>query len=271
MIKEIVVLATILLAVCLPAAAQHPVGAYDKQTAADDGRRIADMANNVNRPRKDIVLFAHLTLKSGDAISDRRKVIIKERRDGDLSRVMFRFVDSMKRGLTFLTIETLGPDNDQYLYAPGIGRPRQIASRDRQNNFEDTDLTYEDLGGLKLDDYTYQRGNDTTIDGRPCFRVTATAEATGARFPRRVSWIDRQTLVPLQVKVYNTDNKLARVIVTADVRAIGGIHIPFKTVAKDLLQDHTTIVDVIRADVDSGIDEPAFDKERMGDPWQETF
>jgi hypothetical protein len=75
--------------------------------------------------------------------------------DGDLSRGMFRFIDSMKRGLTFLTIETHGPDINQYLYAPAIGRPRRIASQDRQNNFEDTDLTYEDLGGLKLDDYTY--------------------------------------------------------------------------------------------------------------------
>jgi hypothetical protein len=269
--KQIALLAAILLALCLPAAAQTPIGAYDRQTAAEDGRRIVDLANNINRPKKDIVVYAQLTLMAGDAVSDRRKVIVKEKSDGDLSRGMFRFIDSMKRGLTFLTIETHGPDNDQYLYAPAIGRPRRIASRDRQNNFEDTDLTYEDLGGLKLDDYTYQRGNDTTIDGRPCFRITATAKAADARLPRRISWIDQETFVPLQVKVYNKDNKLDRVIVTGDIRAIGGIHIPFKTVAKNLLQDHTTILDVVRADVDSGIDALVFDKDQMGAPWKETF
>ncbi len=172
----------------------------------------------------------------------------------------------MKRGLTFLTIETHGKGNDQYLYAPAIGRARQIASQDRQNNFEDTDLTNEDLGGLKLDDYIYKRGKDKTINNRSCFKVTSVAKASDARYPRRTSWIDKERFVPVQVKVYNRDNKLEKVIVAGDIRNINGIHIPFKTVSKNLVQNHTTILEVVRAEVDNGIDAIAFDKEKMGEP-----
>ncbi|KJS33413.1 MAG: hypothetical protein VR64_01015 [Desulfatitalea sp. BRH_c12] len=268
--RKMTLLVLLLMTVVLPANAAD-IGPYAEDSAASDGRLIYDNVKHINRPRKDRVVYSQMILKSGDAVSDRRKVIIKEKTYGGLSRGVFRFTDSMKRGLTFLTIETHGNNNDQYLYVPAIGRPRQVASQDRQNNFEDTDLTNEDLGGLKLDDYTYLRGKDTVINERPSFKVTATAKAADARFPRRISWIDQQTFVPLQIKIYNKDNKLARVVVAGDVRALGGIYIPFKTVAKDLLQNHTTILEVVRAEVDSGIDELVFDKEEMGAPWKENF
>ncbi|MBI5063594.1 MAG: outer membrane lipoprotein-sorting protein, partial [Desulfatitalea sp.] len=189
--RRIILLMLLILAFSLPAAGAE-IGPFAKETAEADGRRIFDIAKEFNRPKRDIVVYASMTLKSGETVSDTRKVIIKEKTDGELSRAVFRFIDSMKRGLTFLTIETSGPNNDQYLYTPAIGRPRQIASQDRQNNFEDTDLTNEDLGGLKLDDYAYSRGNDATVEGRACFKVTATAKAAEARFPKRISWIDQQ-------------------------------------------------------------------------------
>ncbi|WP_319524310.1 outer membrane lipoprotein-sorting protein [uncultured Desulfosarcina sp.] len=261
-------LLTLILAAAVHAA---EIGPYDPATAETDGRQIFDIADHFNEPEKDLLAYTRMTLKSGDAVSDTRKVILKEYTDGDLSRILFRFTDSLKRGLTFLTIETDGPTNDQYLYVPAIGRPRQIASQDRQNNFEDTDMTNEDLGGLKLDDYTYKRGKDATLAGRACYKVTARAKAADARFPKRIAWFDQENFIPLQIKVYNRDNKLQRVIVAGDVRTIGGIHLPFKTVAKDLIEDHTTILEIVKAEVDSGIDPLDFDKEKMGAAWKESF
>lgn len=258
----------IILVACFSAHAADTIP-FDRETA--DGRRIVEAAKDFNKPAQDMIIYAQMVLKSGEAVSDTRKVIVKEKTFGDLSRALFRFTDSMKRGLTFLTIETQGSNNDQYIFTPAIGRSRQIASQDRQNNFEDTDLTNEDLGGIKLDDYSYNRGKDSVINDRPCFKITSTAKDPDARFPRKTSWIDQETLIPLQIKVYNRDNALERVVVAGDIQTIKGIHIPFKTVAKNLLQDHTTLLQVIRADIDTGIDGLGFDKEKMGDPWNESF
>jgi len=268
--RRIILFNLLILALTLPAAAAE-IGPFAKETAEADGRRIFDIAENFNQPKQDLVVYARMTLKSGETVSDTRKVILKQKSYGALSRAVFRFIDSMKRGLTFLTIETDGPNNDQYLYTPAIGRPRQIASQDRQNNFEDTDFTNEDMGGLKLDDYTYSRGSDAAIEGRACFKVTAAAKAADARFPKRISWIDQQTFIPVQVKIYNQDNKLARVLVAGDIRAVGNIHLPFKTVAKDLPADHTTVLEVVKAEADSGLDEQVFDKDSMGATWKENF
>ena len=119
---------------CLTAGMAFAAGipAYDKANAAADGKAIADQVDQANRPKQDLLVFAVMTLKSGDSVSDTRKMILKTKTYGDVQRALFRFMDSLKRGTTFLTIEHKGEDNEQYLYLPSMGRPRQIATADRQ-------------------------------------------------------------------------------------------------------------------------------------------
>jgi hypothetical protein len=247
------------------------IGPYDKTRSAQDGRLIVQTVKDFNRPDQDLLIKGVMTLKSGDSVSDVRKVIIKQKTYGDLIRALFRFMDSLKRGVTFLTIETHGPDNDQYLYMPSLERPRKVAASDRQNDFEDTDFTNEDMGARKIDDYTYQRRKDTKLRNRPCYKVVARSKDPSARFPKHISWIDQETFVPLQVKVYGRDNQLEKVAAAGDIRPAKRIHVPYKTVSKDLKRNHTTILEVKSAQVDTGLDAHDFDDAQMGATWKETF
>lgn len=247
------------------------IPAYDKANSASDGKAIADQVDQANRPKQDLLVFAVMTLKSGDSVSDTRKMILKTKTYGDVQRALFRFMDSLKRGTTFLTIEHKGEDNEQYLYLPSMGRPRQIATADRQNDFEDTDLTNEELGGRKVEDYTYQRRKDAKVRGREAYVIVAKSKDANARFPRYIAWIDQATFVPLQAKIYNKDNKLQKVMVAGNIKQVGSIHLPFTTVAKDLLREHTTILSVKEAKADTGLDGTLFDKNKMGTTWKENF
>ena len=244
---------------------------YDDARTTEDGRLIAEAVKDVNRPAQDLLIKGVMTLKSGDKTADVRKVIIKQKTCGNLIRAMFRFMDSLKRGVTFLTIEIDGPDNDQYLYIPALERPRKVASSDRQNDFEDTDFTNEDLGARKIDDYDYQRRKDVKMGDRLCYKVIARSKDTTARFPKHISWIDQETFIPVQVKVYGRDNQLERVMVAGNIEAVGNIHIPFKTVSKDLKRDHTTILKVVSAQADTGLDVHEFNKDQMGETWKASF
>lgn len=260
----------LLLALTEPGAALE-IGPFQADRAEEDGLLLARTVKDFNRPKTDLVLKSVMTLKRGEEAVDVRKVLIKEKTDGDLSRALLRFMDSLKRGITFLTIETHGPDNDQYIYLPAIGRPRKIASQDRQNDFEDTDFTNEDLGGRKIEDYTYQRRQDAALSGTDCFRYVATAKDASARFPRHTVWVDKESRIPMQVVLTGRDNRTARIMVSGDIRKIGGIHIPFKVVSRDVKGNHTTILDVTEALVDQGVDPGDFDPARMGEVWKERF
>lgn len=259
-----------LLMLTLPVHAWE-AGEYDPQQSEVQGRAIAEKVKDANRPSKDLVIKAVMTLKSKDSIVDTRKIIIKQKTCGSLNRVLFRFMDSHKRGTTFLTIETGGPENDQYLFIPSLGRPRKIAASDRQNDFEDTDFTHEDLGGRNIDDYAYRRRKDTATAGGQAYKAAAMAKDPSARFPKHIALVDAKSLIPVQITVYGKDNAIQKVLAAGDIREIGGIHIPFKWVAKNMKPDHTTIIEVVDAVVNGGVEAADFDPAQMGATWKEAF
>ncbi|MCW7754880.1 outer membrane lipoprotein-sorting protein [Desulfobotulus sp. H1] len=248
--------------------AMAEIGPFNPETTKDDGRQLAEIVEDFNRPEQDLSILGTMTLLSGERTTDTRQVAIRQKAYGPTDRYVLRFLDSIKRGVTFLTIENEHTDNDQYLYIPALGRARKVAVNDRQNAFEDTDFSYEDLGGRKIDDYLHERRSDALFNGRECYRVEAISKDASARYPRQLSWIDKENFLPLQVRFFGRDGSLERVIVAGEVQKIEGIHIPFRTVAKDLKANHTTIIEARQALVNTGVDSMSFDPDRMGDTWR---
>ncbi len=46
-------------------------------------------------------------------------------------------------------------DDERFLYLPALGRVRRIAGQEKQESFVGSDLSYEDIGGRDIADYTY--------------------------------------------------------------------------------------------------------------------
>ncbi|TYT74841.1 outer membrane lipoprotein-sorting protein [Desulfobotulus mexicanus] len=248
--------------------ASADIGPFNPETAGKEGRIIAEKVEEFNRPEKDLSILASMTLLAGERVTDTRQVAIRQKNYGATDRYAMRFLDSIKRGTTFLTIENENRDNDQYLYIPALGRARKIAVGDSQNAFEDTDFSYEDLGGRKLDDYMHERRSDAVFNERECFRVESRAKDSSARYPRQLSWIDKENYLPLQVRFFGRDGRLERVIVAGEVQKIEGIHIPFRTVARDLRTSHTTTMEILEVTINTGLGNASFDPDRMGDAWR---
>jgi hypothetical protein len=127
--------------------------------ANPDGRTIAETVKDANKTKNRIVWSQMTVLDEGRKI-ETRKLILKSYRENEKDRVLFRFMNGLKRNVTFLSIDKEEDESIQYVYIPGVGRPRQISSSEKQNDFQDTDLTYADLGGRKIDDYRYRRLKD---------------------------------------------------------------------------------------------------------------
>ena len=250
------------------ATAQASPGPFDPAEVEKDGRVIAERVKTNNRPSQDLSMLGTMSLFSNDNLTDSRQVAIRQKTYGPVDRYALRFLDSIKRGVTFLTIENQEADNDQYLYIPALGRARKVAVGDKQNAFEDTDFSYEDLAGRKVDDYRHKRLTDADFTGRQCFRVESVAKDVSARYPRQISWIDKESYLPVQVRFFGRDGSLQRVIVAGEIQRIEDVHIPFRTVARDLIANHTTVIEIRDARVNTGLDNSTFDKDRMGEAWR---
>src|SRR2546426_7535803 len=79
---------------------------------------------------------------------------------GDRLLVRFTYPNDIK-GTGFLVWEHPDADDERFLYLPALGRVRRIAGEEKQDSFVGSDLTYEDIGGRDVADYTYAFVDET--------------------------------------------------------------------------------------------------------------
>jgi hypothetical protein len=248
-----------------------------QDTSKLTGREIIDIMDRYNDSYTESVDFKLEVKQNGKLLDERQGIIrsIKFKQGNEiLGKSLFRFTTSVKRGVTFLSIEASGAaDNEQYLYLPSLKRPRRLAVTERQNDFEDTDLTNEDLGGKKIDDYTYERKQkDETVDGAECFSVIARSKKTDARFPKKKMLISKKYFLPIQVQYYDKDGKLDRALKFTGITEFksssnksGLIHMPLGIYAKNMKTNHETLITISATGVkvDSPLKESDFVSEKM--------
>ena len=239
-------------------------------SAADTftGRQIAQKMKAANFSNKGLILKGGLKLMDlKNKKTEQRNFTMLSRKVKGLSRTLFRFTDSTYKGTTFLTIEERNDRTIQYLYMNSIGSPRQVQSSDKEAEFLDTDFSNEDLGGVTLADYTYKRLADRKIGNKEFYVIESFPKNKKSKYSRKVIMIDKHNFIPVNVKCYNKQKRLVKIIKSSHIKKIGGdMYIPFSITATDLRSRHKTemrVSEAREADINRGL----FNKMRMSRPW----
>jgi hypothetical protein len=147
---------------------------------------------------------------------------------GDKSLIRFLAPNDIK-GTSLLVWEHPNADDERFLYLPAMGRVRRIAGEEKQQSFVGSDLTYEDIGGRDVADYTYsfadQNAAWTAPDGArlPAWALESRAQDRDANYPRSVSLILKDRLVIVHADVYNRRNERAKVVDVKRLERVDGI------------------------------------------------
>ncbi|HOP63639.1 MAG TPA: outer membrane lipoprotein-sorting protein [Spirochaetota bacterium] len=234
------------------------------------GEEIARKAHDSNKSSRGILLKGKMTLAGvGGGSSDSRSVVLITYNTNGLSKGLVRFTDSSYRGTTMLTQERKGRDNLQYLYLPSVGSPRQIEGSDREKNFVDTDFSNEDLGGSRIEDYTYKRLPDKKAGGYDCYVIERYPKKSSSRFSRHVVTIDKSSMLPLEVKFYARSGRLVKSMKAAGIKQISGsINVPMHMEVVDIEKRHKTVINVSTAQ-EKNINRGYFNRNRMSMQWAE--
>ena len=127
---------------------------------------------------------------------------------GDRTLIRFTYPNDI-RNTGFLVWEHPGGDDERFLYLPALGRVRRIAGEEKQESFVGSDLSYEDIGGRDLADYTYSFASETAAwiapDGtkHPAWALESRAKDAGADFPRSVSLVLKDRFIVVQADIFN--------------------------------------------------------------------
>lgn len=135
---------------------------------------------------------------------------------GDRTLVRFTYPNDI-RNTAFLVWEHDDSDDERFLYLPTLGRVRRIAGEEKQESFVGSDLSYEDVGGRDVADYTYAFANEnaswTAPDGstHPAWSLESRARDPRADYPRSVSLVLKDRFIVVHADTFNPRNERAKV------------------------------------------------------------
>ena len=106
---------------------------------------------------------------------------------------------------------------------------RRIAGEEKQESFVGSDLSYEDVGGRDVTDYTYTFVNEnatwTAPDGtrHEAWQLESRARASGATYPRSVSLIRKDNFVMVRAELFNQRNEREKLFEVKRLERVEGI------------------------------------------------
>jgi hypothetical protein len=184
------------------------LGAALPARAADDGRRIAEAF--ANRPQgKDLTAVSRMDLtEPGRTTRTRRLVSYRLVKGPAASTYLLRFLAPGDiSGVGLLNQPKPDGGTDQWLYLPELDRARRIASNRKGGRFVGSDLYFEDLQERKPGDDQHTLLRQEAIGPATCDVVESIpTDATESVYRKRVSWIDRESLLALRIDYHESDD-----------------------------------------------------------------
>jgi hypothetical protein len=147
---------------------------------------------------------------------------------GDRMLIRFTYPNDI-RNTAFLVWEHTGADDERFLYLPALGRVRRIAGEEKQESFVGSDLSYEDIGGRDVADYTYafidENASWTAPDGskHPAWALESRARDSRADFPRSVSLVLKDRFIVVGSDIFNRRDERVKRFDVRKLERIDGI------------------------------------------------
>jgi hypothetical protein len=189
-------------------------------------------------------------------------------RSGDRTLVRFLSPGDIK-GTGFLVWEHPSAEDERFLYLPALGRVRRIAGDEKQESFVGSDLSYEDIGGRDIAEYTYAFAErDATWqgpDGRPhaAWRLESRAKDTQTKYPRSVSTVLKDTYVAVAADVFNRRNEREKQYQVRRLERIDGVWTAMDIVMTNEAQKTRTELVVRSAKYNVGLSEADFSRRAL--------
>ena len=210
--------------------------------------------------------------RAGNEQESRMIVLWKSFRDGDagpakgvVSKSLIRYTHPFDlRSSAYLIINNQGEPDDQFMYLQSRRRVQRVNLRGEP--VLGSDFSFEDVIPRELDDATYARLPDETVDGRPCYvvEVTPLPEAH-SQYSRFRSWVDRERWVVLKTRYWDESGVLVKELAapSAEVREFDGVWVPMRVEMRDRPNDSYTYFVIEELAPNPVIEDAAFDPHRL--------
>ena len=139
--------------------------------------------------------------------------------DGDQEFLVTFSRPSDVRGTVYLVKKHVGGDDDRWLYLPGLDLVKRISAGDERTSFVGAHYFYEDVSGRGPDEDTHEL-IETTDQHYVLKHIPK--NASDVEFVSYVTWIDRESYLPIKIEYTNAAGKVYRRVEVLETKDIQG-------------------------------------------------
>ena len=259
MARLLAVLALLIAAIAIPGAQQD--------TAESVARQVRE--RNTGRDSR-----AELRMRLSDRQGRVRERVLTmlrlrgEKGKGDRALIRFTYPNDI-RNTGFLVWEHPDADDERFLYLPALGRVRRIAGQEKDESFVGSDLSYEDIGGRDIADYTYAftaaDASWLAPDGtrHPAWLLESKAKDAGAEFPRSVSFVLKDRFIVTAADVFNRRNERVKHFEVKKMERVEGIWTVLDLVMTNERDNTRTELTTTSIDYNVGLTDADFSRRQL--------
>ena len=167
------------------------------------------------------------------------------------------------RGVALLIREHKDHPDEQWMYLPAIRRVRKIIPVGAYESFLGTDFTLADLGFVNLRDRKFNLLGEETVAERPAYKVQEIMAGPVFYYSRIVTWVAKDTMLPLRRDYYDAANQLWKTELYQDTTVVNGVPTVLRIRMEDRQQNTSTELRVSEVGYDATIPDDLFDPQRL--------
>ena len=127
-------------------------------------------------------------------------------------------------GTATLLIEHADGDDDIWIYLPALKKVRRLVAANKKDSFVGTDLSYGDIIGHKVSEWTHVLVKEAPLDEQSCYVVESTPKSEAVReqsgYSKRVSWLRTDNFVLVRGEVWDAFGQPLKTFVVHDVHRV---------------------------------------------------
>ena len=182
--------------------------------------------------------------------------------DGNRILTVILAPDDVK-GVAFLIWERKDGPDEQWLYLPAVRRVRKLVPVSAYESFLGTDFTFADLGFVNLRDRKFSLLGEETFAGVPAYKVQEIMAGPVFYYSRIVTWVAKDSMLPLRRDYYDAANQLWKTELYQDVAVIDGTPTVLRIRMEDKISDTSTELRVSKVRYDAAIPDELFDPQKL--------
>ncbi len=189
-------------------------------SAEETGLKIAVEARENQKGYGDLTADLKMILRNKSGAQSQRELSIRTIEvTGDGDRTLFVFDRPRDvKGTAFLIWSHTDSPDEQWLYLPALKRVKRISSSNQSGSFMGSEFSYEDLGTVEVEKFTYQYLRDEPCGNLKCSVSERIPRTRNSGYSRQLTWYDTEAFRLMKVEYFDRKNDLLKTLVLEDYK-----------------------------------------------------